>query len=422
MSSKTLSTKLLKHFSPLYKLSDKELIVLLDKVEVRRYSKDQCILELGSEDRLEYFLASGSVRLESFDGRIKQVDSMSETARTALALLQPRKYRVVAMTDCALIVVQQSVVEALLKELPREKSIEFNAADVHTGHEIEDVEASFLEDLKTNNIELPSFPEIALKIKTILEDEDTTAGDVANALTSDPAIIVKLIKTCNSALYRTSNEITSCHDAIVRLGFATTRRLVNIFAMKELFRSKNQVLQSRMSTLWSDSREVAAISYVLAEITPKMDPELAMLAGLIQNIGVIPIIEHLNHYPKVMKVEQIVDDLTKKLKTKIGPVLLENWGFQDELVQVAANSENWSYKSEGNAADYVDIVVAAQVHALIGKRAHEDLPNFEEIPAFRKLGENGLTPEQSQKVLLESHHRIADLKKLLSVSDIPTLT
>ena len=421
MSTETIPIKLLQQFSPLNKLSEKELVVLSDKIEVRRYKKGECILELGSEDRLEYFLASGTVRLESFDGRTKQVDSSSETARTALALLQPRKYRVVAVTECALLVVQQGVVEALLKELPQDKEIEFNAADVYAGHEIEDIEASFLQDLKTNNIELPSFPDIALKIKTLLDDEDTTAEDVAKALMNDPAITVKLIKTCNSALYQTAQEITSCHDAIVRLGFATTRRLVNIFAMKELFKSRNQALQLRMSELWSDSREVATISYVLAEITPKMDPELAMLAGLVQNIGAVPIIEHLDHYPQVMKIEQKVDELVEKLKTKIGPKLLESWGFQEELVQVAGNSENWRYNSQGNAADYVDIVVAAQVHALIGKKQLKDLPNFAEIPAFKKLGEHGLTPEQSQKVLLESHHRIAELKKLLSANDIPTL-
>lgn len=421
MSTEVPPIKLLKQFSPLNKLSDKELVVLSDKLEVRRYKKDECILELGSEDHLEYFLATGSVRLESFDGRVKQVDSASETAKTALALLQPRKYRVIAMTECALIVVQQSVVEVLLKQLPQDKEIEFNVADVHSGHEVEDIEGSFLQDLKTNNIELPSFPDIALKIKTLLDDEDTTASDVAQALTSDPAITVKLIKTCNSALYRTANEITSSHDAIIRLGFATTRRLVNIFAMKELFKSKNRALQSRMGDLWSDSREVAAISYVLAEITPKLDPELAMLAGLIQNIGVVPIIEHLDHYPEFMKVDQKVDGLVARLKRNIGPKLLESWGFQDELVQVAGNSENWRYDSQSDTANYVDIVVAAQVHALIGKKQLKDLPNFAEIPAFRKLGENGLTPEQSQKVLLESHHRISELKKLLSTNDIPTL-
>lgn len=77
------------------------------------------------------------------------------------------------------------------------------------------------------------------------------------------------------------------------------------------------------------------------------------------------------------------------------------------------------YQSEGPSADYVDIVVVAQVHALIGKQAHKQLPPFEDIPAFKKLGDNGLTPEQSQKVLLESHHRIADLKALLTLDGIP---
>lgn len=421
MSTETLPIKLLQQFSPLNKFSDKELVLLSDKIEVRRYIAGECIIELGSEDHLDYFLASGTVKLESFDGRVKQFDASSETAKTALAHLQPRKYSVVAVEVCTLLVVRQSVVEALLKELPQDKEVEFNAADVYVGHEIEDIEASFLQDLRTNNIALPSFPDIALQIKSLLDDDDTTAGDVARALTNDPAITVKLIKTCNSALYQTAKEITSPHDAIVRLGFETTRRLVNIFAMKELFRSKNQALQLRMSELWSDSREVATISYVLAEITPKMDPELAMLAGLVQNIGAVPIIEHLDHYPQVMKIEQKVDELVQKLKTKIGPKLLEDWGFQDELVQVAANSGNWGYRSEGDAANYVDIVVAAQVHTLIGKKQLKDLPNFAEIPAFRKLGESGLTPEQSQKVLLEAHHRIAELKKLLSSNNIPTL-
>jgi HD-like signal output (HDOD) protein len=421
MSAQPPSTTLLMHFSPLNKLSEKQLILLADKVEIKHFVEGQCVVELNSEDHLEYFLVSGAVKLESFDGRVKEVDAQSDTAKTAIALLQPRRYRVSALKDCKFIIIQQKIVKALLDELPKDKNIEFSAADVHSGHEIQDIEASFMDDLKTNNIELRSFPDVALQIKALLEDPDVSVRDIAKAMTNDPAITVKLIKTCNSALYRSATEITSCQDAIVRLGFATTRRLVNIFAMKELFKSKNQALQAKMSRLWSDSREVATIAYVLAEITPRMNPELAMLAGLVQNVGAIPIIEHLDRYPQFMKIEHKVDEAIDKLKTKIGPQLLENWGFQEDLVKVAANSENWRYKSPGSAADYVDLIVAAQVHALIGKSEHHNLPNFSEIPAFKKLGESGLTPEQSQQVLLKSHKKIAELKALLSMSDIPVL-
>ena len=418
----TITIKRLKDFSPLNKLSEKQFIVLIDKIEEKHYQKGTCILEIDSKDNLEYFLNAGTVRLESFDGRVKEIAANSDSAKTAIALLQPRKYKVIAVTDCDFLVVSQHVVNSLLDELPKNKQIEFSTADAHSGHEIEDIEESFLNDLKTNNIVLPSFPDVALKIKGLLDDDDVTAGDIADVLANDPAIVVKLIKTCNSVIYRTATEITSCQDAIVRLGFETTRRLVNVFAMKELFSSKNTALREKMRELWSDSREVATISYVLASITPRMNPELAMLAGLVQNIGIIPVIEHLDHYPQFMKVESKAEEAVTKLKNTIGPRLLENWGFQEELVKVAANSENWFYESPGDKADYVDIAIVAQVHALLEKHKLKGLPNFSEIPAFRKLGENGLTPEQSQKVLHESHRKIAELKALLAPDTIPTLS
>ncbi len=419
MSADLPSTKLLQQFRPLNKLTEKQLIVLRAKTEIRSYDPGSVILELGSEDRLEYFLVEGQVTLESYDGRSKDIQANSESALTAIALLQPRKYTVTASEPCRFIVIQQRIVDALISELPSDRTVEFSVRDVHSGHEVEDIKTSFQADLQTNNILLPSFPDVAMKIRHLLDDPNCTARDIGNAIASDPAITVKILKTCNSALYHTSVEVTSCQDAVVRLGFDTTRQLINIFAMKELFNSKNTVLQARMSELWSHSREVATIAYVLAEITPGMNPEKAMLAGLIQDIGAIPVLEYVERYPQFMKIEHKVGEIIRELRSEIGALMLREWSFQPEIISVASNSENWMYQSEGPSADYVDIVVVAQVHALIGKQAHKQLPPFEDIPAFKKLGDNGLTPEQSQKVLLESHHRIADLKALLTLDGIP---
>jgi HD-like signal output (HDOD) protein len=419
MSAESPSTELLNEFRPLNSLTEKQLVVLRAKAELRSYEPGMVVLELGSEDGLEYFLVEGRLTLESRDGLSKEVSAGSERAQTAIARLQPRKYKVTADCFSRFLVVQQRIVDALISELPIDRTVEFSARDIHSGHEIEGIKHSFEADLKSNNIALPSFPEVAMRIRNLLDDPNCTARDIGNAIASDPAITVKILKTCNSALYHTAVEVTSCQDAVVRLGFDTTRQLVNIFAMKELFNSKNPVLQARMSELWSHSREVASIAYVLAEITPGMNPEKAMLAGLIQDIGTVPILEYIERYPDFMKIEYKVADILRALRSDIGPLLLKEWCFQPELIAVASNSENWMYESEGDKADYVDVVVVAQVHALIGKQAHKDLPRFEDIPAFKKLGDNGLTPEQSQKVLLESHHRIAGLKALLTLDGIP---
>jgi len=92
-----------------------------------------------------------------------------------------------------------------------------------------------------------------------------------------------------------------------------------------------------------------------------------------------------------------------------------------ELVDVARNSENWNFTHTGDKASYTDVAIVAQLHSLIGKRTEAHLPRFDQVPAFRKLGDQGLTPEQSQEVLNESHHQIEDLKAILSADIIPVL-
>ena len=233
-------------------------------------------------------------------------------------------------------------------------------------------------------------------------------------LNNDPAITVKLLKTCNSALYRRQNNITSSTDAVVRLGFDTTRQLVNIFVMKEIFQSKNAFLQHKMKTLWLHSREVAAMAYVLASITPGMNAEYAMLAALIQDIGTVPILNYIERYPDVMALEDKVDDIIHKLKSRVGAQILSNWGFDESMIQVVENSENWAFESSSEQATYADIAIVAQIHTYIGKKNTLRLPAFDDIPAFKKLGDSGLTPKQSQEVLTKSHDRIAEIQTLLS--------
>lgn len=413
MGRKLPSIKLLAHFTPLNRLSDKQLVLLQAHSDVRFVKAGEEIMALGSEDKLEYFLLKGSVGLESFDGRSTTIKAGTERALSAIAALQPRQYRVVSQTDGAFLVVKQQTIQTLLADLPKENSVEFSAHSLSSGHEEQDIVEAFEADLKSNNLALPSFPDVAMRIRKLLRDPNVGADDIAEAITSDPAITVKLLKACNSALYPSTNPITTCQDAVVRLGFETTRQLVNIFAMKELFASKSPILQTHMRKLWADSREVAAIAFVLAEITPGMDPEVALLAGLLHDIGTIPVLQYIERYPEFSAQDQKVDEVVHTLKSKIGAELLHEWGFSEDLQHVVENSENWAYDS-GESADYVDVVVVAQVHALIDKKQYKKLPPFEQIPAFKKLGDEGLTPEQSQTVLHEAHHRIADLRALLS--------
>jgi len=415
------SLEQLQHLCPFDRLSEQQMVLVVAKSILKKFVTDDVVIELGNHDKLEYFLIEGTIELESFDGRFKEVSAGSESARTAIALLQPRKYIVRTKTPCVFALIQQATVNALLDELPKDKSTHYNVSDVHSGHEVNDISKSFEADLKSNNLTLPSFPDVALRIKHLLDDPNVTVKDVAGVLNNDPAITAKLLKTCNSPLYRTATEITSNRDAIVRLGFNTTRQLITIFALKEIFKSKNKVLQQKMGQLWAHSSEVASISYVLASKTPGMNPEQAMLAGLMQDIGAIPILNYIENYPEFMKLDYKIDAIINSLKSRIGAQILNHWGFSADLIEVAKNSNNWTFQSPHDKPSYVDITIVASIHSYIGKKSHPKYPPFDQIPSFKKIGDRGLTPEESQEVLHEAQNQLDDLKALLCPQDIPIL-
>ncbi len=421
MSQQKATIKQLQKLCPFDRFSEKQMVLVAANSELKHYEANEVVIEIGNHDKLEYFLLEGHIELESFDGRFKEKKAGSESARTAIALLQPRKYTVRTKTPCVFVLINQITVNTLLEELPQDKTTDFSVSDLHSGHETEDIMRNFESDLKSNNLNVPSFPDVALRIKQLLDDPNVTVKDISDVLNNDPAMTAKLLKTCNCPLYRTANEITSNRDAIVRLGFDTTRQLITIFALKEVFNSRNKFLQHKMGELWAHSSEVASIAYVLATKTPGINPEQAMLAGLMQDIGAIPILNYIENYPEFMKLDYKIDDIILSLKSRIGEKVLETWGFSSNLIEVAKNSNNWTFQSPGDKASYVDIAIVANIHSFIGKKKHPKYPSFDKIPSFKKIGANGLTPEESQEVLHQAQHQLKDLQALLSPKTIPVL-
>ncbi|WP_250656861.1 HDOD domain-containing protein [Alkalimarinus coralli] len=413
-----LNADALKKFRPLDRLSENQRILLAHKAHFSSFKKKKVILERGSLDHHDYFLLSGTIELEAPDGRTRTIEAGSDKADAAIAHLQPRQYTVKAVTDVDFLVIEQDVLNILLKEAPvnsYEAGDDFSVSD-ESSEEDEGtykVLMSFYHDLKSNNFTLPSLPDVAYRIRQIADKDETSADDIARVVNADPAMAVKLIKSCNSPLYRGFNDVSSCRDAVVRLGVQTTQQLVTVFSMRELFRSKKAELKQAMTALWQHSREVASVAYVLAELTPGLNKDHAMLAGLIHDIGAIPVISYAENFPELYADETALKDAVDELRGEIGCTILEHWGFPNDLIEVVSKAEEWTYDSGSDEPGYADIIIVAQMHALIGCPKRNDLPPFSQVPAFRKLASGGLTPERSLKVMVEARHKIEEIQHVL---------
>ena len=242
-----------------------------------------------------------------------------------------------------------------------------------------------IHDLESGELQLPTLPEVALRVRDAVEDEDATANRIAEIIAMDAALSARLIHVANSPLYRGRKEIDRLPMVVSRLGNSLVRSLVTSQVMKQMFQATSDAVDQRLRGVWEHSVQVAAIARALAAQFTKVAPDQAMLAGLLHDIGVLPVLYRAEERDELLEDTDLLDDLIKELHGCIGAAILRHWKFPDSLVAVAAEHENLQRSHDG-PADLIDVVQVANLQA----RLDSDHPladcDWSSVPAFAKLG------------------------------------
>lgn len=266
----------------------------------------------------------------------------------------------------------------------------------------------FYHSYQHETLRIPCFPDVALKLRKATQQNCGTA-DVVKIINLDPAISAKLIKVVNSPVYRTVNPITNCQGAVNRLGLVTTRNLVTAFSMRNLITSNKPIIKKRIHDTWLQSIRISGISHTLARLVGDIDPEEALLAGLLHNIGVLPLLMFAENLPaeelQLAEMETCIDELQGTL----GASVLEQWGFPPDFASVPRLSNQW-FAQTGSELTVNDIVLLARYHHQLATGAAE-LPVISTVSAFQKLGNQTLTPEMSLQLLQDARQQIAQTMK-----------
>ncbi|NOQ17033.1 MAG: HDOD domain-containing protein [Methyloprofundus sp.] len=266
--------------------------------------------------------------------------------------------------------------------------------------------------MQSDSLNLPTIPDVAFNIKRAINDSSANNNKIARVVQIDPSITARLIKISNSPLYRGRRKIESCPEALTRLGLKSAQQIITTFALKGIFNAKSALIRKKMHELWIHSSYVAAISAVLAHKTPGFDPDKAMLAGLIHDIGIVPILTYADKQPDILATPKDLTDTVRQLRVEIGVQILQKWDFHEDFTNVIIHSENW-FRDEQQAPDYADIVMISQLHSYIGKIDPKRMPKLDQLPAYHKLVSGNLDADASINILDQAKSEINDIQKLL---------
>lgn len=405
----------LKRYQPLDKLNDIQRELLARSLNIHSAGKGTTLVQEGDATHFSLYLLAGRLRLVSADERVTEIDADSPKSDTPIANLIPRRYTVEAVTTVDYLMIDGELLEGLLSgdnEGITATELQPSTGPYDQALAENSLSKALLEDLENDQLMLPSLPDVAVRVGRAMRDENTNARKLANVIQTDPAITTKLIRAANSPLYAGVTPVDSCAAAIIRLGADTTHKLVLTFALRELFNTRSPVLKQHMLRLWEHSVKVSAVCYVLARVSDQFNPEHALLAGLLHDIGNVAILSYAERYPEVAGDPDKLDQVMMDMRGMIGSAILRSWGFIEDLIVVAEQAENWQREHEGDA-DYADLVIISQLHTFIGKPEMAHLPTLDQVPVLKKLKMGELTPKLSLKILDKAEEKIARAESLL---------
>ncbi len=242
-----------------------------------------------------------------------------------------------------------------------------------------------VQDLESGDLQLPTLPEVALRVRDVVDDENANASQIADIIAQDAALSARLLQVVNSPLYRGRQEIDRLSMVIARLGSKLVRNLVTSQVMKQMFQATNDMVDQRLRAVWEHSVQVAAISRALASRAPGIEPDQAMLAGLLHDVGTLPILYRAEERDELLDTPGLLDHLIETLHTRIGGAILKHWKFPEALVAVAAEHEDLTREHAG-PADLIDVVQVANLQSHIDTDHALSQADWSKIPAFHQLG------------------------------------
>lgn len=371
------------------------------------------MFESGAQDDSVLYLLEGTVCMETDYGSTYVVDAHSPKARFPLSSGRRHSATAVAQSDVSVLRVSSRVMA--LNEKPRPgDNLSRTVQQADIPEEIQNLRIfeAFCQHLANDKISIPMLPDIAVQLRKAII-QDLPIGRLVDIVQLDASIASKLVQVANCPLFLAKEPVSNCRDAIIRLGLNATRDLVISLSIKHLVNCRHKEIHRRWKDLWLQSTHLSCLSFVLATETRFVNPEEALLAGLIADIGMIPLLQFADHFPKELYEPEDIDRIAPLIKGLAGRYLLGKWDFPNELVMIPEVSENW-YHDQGDRLQLADIVILSRLHLYIGTPKMTELPAINSIPASSKLKDRTLSPGQSLNVLHQARDRIRDLRAILA--------
>ena len=268
-------------------------------------------------------------------------------------------------------------------------------------------------DLGGGKVELPSFPDVVIRIRQALADENVSVEQVARLVGTEPALAARLLKLANSsALNPGGRAVTDLKTAITRMGANLVRTSAIAFAMSQIQHAPEfRAIAAQLAKQWEAAMRVAAVTHAVAKRVPRSNAEEAMLAGLLHSIGKTYILTRFARSKMLDGDAELLAEVMESWYAAVGQAILQNWSLPGEIAAAVGRQDEFGHGDKPSAGDLAHLLATGKMLA-----DYLDFPAGVEIVAAQSTWQSrlGLDAASCVRLLEESRDEIGELRRALA--------
>lgn len=266
-------------------------------------------------------------------------------------------------------------------------------------------------ELASEKIDLPSFPDVATRVRRALTNEQVDVDMVVRIVSAEPALAARLLQLANSAaLNPGGRRFTDLRSAISRIGFNMARSAAIAFAMSQLRRAEAyKCVSEPLSELWQQAAHLAAMSHVVARRFTRINADTALLCGLLQSVGKLYLLTRAARFPSILADARGYQQLVADWHIRLAQAILRNWELSDDIIDSIAAFDD-SERDHPGTTDLGDVLVVSGALVTLGPAPRAEDMLFLGLPAARRMK---LDAAACCQALAESEQAISSLRQAL---------
>lgn len=189
-------------------------------------------------------------------------------------------------------------------------------------------------ELREGPLNFPTVLDLSLRIQRVADDPDSSLDDIAAIAKAEPVLSAKAVRLANTVLMNPyGTPVTHTGDAVRRIGLDALRGLAFSVAAEQVaqdFRSHQMKLIA--TGLWMHTVDVACWASVIARESKAAQPDAAMFAGMMVDIGQFFLLARATDYPALEEDMQRFADFVATWHAPVGRAILEVFGLPESIL------------------------------------------------------------------------------------------